>query len=253
VDEIEARGFPSQVRIMAHSASITKSMQQTKKSRAWENATLKTAAQDIANEHGLELVYNIDWDPKFKRLDQTEQADLEFLHRECNKWDFALKVAENKLIIVSPEILESQPGALKIDKDEISGYFIRQKSQDIYRSCRTHYHDPKKKKLHKSEIVDSDILAEGDRLDINDRCESQEHAERRARKELRRRNKYEVEAEFTMMGRPDLVAGIPVSVEGFGQWDGDHFIEESRHDYSQGSGYVTSVRTRKGKSLNASG
>lgn len=252
IDEIEASGFPSQIRIMAHSANVTKGMTQFKKSRAWENATFRTVAQDIADEHGLQLNYDVDYDPRMKRIDQVEQPDLEFLHQHCNKWDMYLKVAENRLIIVSPSVLENgDPVNPGIDKDAIGQYRIRDKSKDTYKTCRAVYHDPKSRQLHKSEVEDPDILREGDRLDINDRMESREHAERRARKELHRRNKYECEAEFVMMGRPDLVAGVPVPVTGFGLWDGMHFIEETRHDYSQSSGYITSVRTRKGRALDS--
>lgn len=251
IDEIEVSGPPSLVRIMAHSAYVTQGLTQTKKSRAWENITLQTPANDIATEHGLSLSYSVDYDPKFKRLDQTEQADLEFLHRECNKWDHYLKVAEGQLIIVSPSILEGQAGMGGFDRSEVSNYRITDKSRDVYRSCEVQYHDPKDKKTRRAEAVDPSIGAEGDTLEINERFEDQGQAQERAERELRRRNKYECEAEFSMMGRPDLVAGMPVPVSGFGQWSGTHFIEESNHAYSQSTGYVTSIRTRKGRVLNA--
>jgi len=73
--------------------------------------------------------------------------------------------------------------------------------------------------------------------------ESRSAAEKRAKAELRKRNKNELKAELTLMGSPELSAGLNIRIEGFGVYDGVYFIEEARHEVSQG--YTTTINIRR--------
>lgn len=243
VDEISVSGPPIKVRIMAHSANVTGAMRQ-KRTRAWESTDLATIASQIASEHGLGTMLQLEDPPTYERMDQTEQSDLEFLDRLCKPHDLYVKVAENKLIVSSKEKLE-EVSAGTIDASEASRYSFRDKTHEIYKACKVTYWDPDKKQEYTHTETDPQAPETGDTLTINERMESRAKAIERARKELQRKNKWEVSGDMTLPGRPDLAAGVSVNLTGFGAVSGRHFIEKSVHTYSR-SGYKTKLTLRRG-------
>ena len=82
-------------------------------------------------------------------------------------------------------------------------------------------------------------------LKVTQRVESLADAINRARNALRRKNKSEVKGTLDLMGSPTLLAGLNITLEGFGVFDGKHFIEEARHNCDAGAGYTTTLTTRK--------
>lgn len=68
-------------------------------------------------------------------------------------------------------------------------------------------------------------------------------AERKAKKQLREKNKEEQTAEFMVMGNPLLAAGMTVALSGFGQFDSNYIIATCTH--SLRSGYTTKLSLRK--------
>ena len=61
---------------------------------------------------------------------------------------------------------------------------------------------------------------------------------------LRLHNKYAKTATFTLPGRPQLMAGVTVALEGWGAWDGKYLITQAKHTVG-GSGYSVQVKLRK--------
>ncbi len=243
VDEIEISGPPSEVTVRAHSALVTKDLRSTKRTRAWENTSLRCIAAEIAGRHGLTLLWDGE-DVPYKRVDQTEEPDLAFLKRLCEAADRYLKLAHEKLIISEETARKGGPLAGTITKEKCKSFSLRNKTHRIYRACRVKYFDPERKELLEHVEEDPKAPKSGEVLEINKRCESLDQAIKRARAELSRRNKFETEGEITLPGDPALVAGVSVELEGFGVLSGRYAVEESRHSYSR-AGYETSLRVRR--------
>jgi uncharacterized protein len=92
------------------------------------------------------------------------------------------------------------------------------------------------------EIKDPEV---GNVLKINKRCKSLAEAEAVAKAALRNENMQMLQGSLSLMGRPDLFAGMNIELEGFGIWDSVVWsIEEVTHDWSKSSGYNTSIAVR---------
>lgn len=242
-DEVSITGPPGKVRITAQSAKVTSAMRE-KKTRAWENTDLATIVSQIAGEHNLDTMLQMEKSPGYQRKDQTEQSDLEFIQRLCKAHNLYAKLAENKIIVSDQKKLEDVVAGA-IDAAEVTRYSFRDKTHKIYKACRVTYWDPSEKQEHTHTETDPDAPATGDTLVINDRVEDLSKAIERAKKELLRANKWEMTGNVTLPGRPDIAAGVSVDLTGFGAISGRHFVEQTTHIYSRTQGYATRLNLRK--------
>ncbi len=245
VDEVEFSGPPDEVRVKAVSALTTTALRLEKRTRAWENVSLRTIAQDIASGHGLQLFFEGE-DVTFKRVDQREESDLSFLKRLCEAHGFQVKVAEEKLILYEGKSFDGKAPAFKVSRGVswIISYSFRGKSFEVYRACEVRYWDPetKSEKVYRFEPEGAPKV--GHVLKVNGRVESLAEAERRARAELRRKNRVELSGEVVMVGYPGILGGLNIELSGFGAYDGVWVVEEAEHRVSS-SGYTVRVKIRK--------
>ena len=243
VDEIEVSGPPGEITIRAQSAIITKDLRLTKRTKAWENTSFQAISQEIANRAGLTLLFDGE-DVQFKRIDQTNESDLAFLKRLCEKTGYYLKVAGEKLIISQETFKNGGPLAGKLKPGELISWSFTDKTHRIYKKCRVSYWDPQKKQVLVHEEEDPDAPDTGEVLVINERVEGLSQAIALAKKRLAMKNRFKTEGEVRLPGRPNLVAGVSIELENFGVLSGKYAVEESRHEFSR-SGYITVLKLRK--------
>jgi phage protein D len=244
IDEVELEGPPDRVNVKAVSALVTTAIRLEKRTKAYENTSLRQIANDIAGRHGLQLFFEGE-DVEFKRLDQREESDLAFLKRIAEANGFHVKLAEEKLILYEGKRFDARSPSLTLKRGTayIKSYRFSSKAFEIYKACEVKYWDAEKKEVLTYRFEPEDAPRVGHVLKINERVESRSAAEKRAKAELRKRNKNELKAELTLMGSPELSAGLNIRIEGFGVYDGVYFIEEARHEVSQG--YTTTINIRR--------
>jgi len=244
IDEVELNGPPDRVSVKAVSALVTTAIRLEKRTVAYENTSLMQIANDIVGKHGLQLFFEGE-DVQFKRLDQKNESDLAFLKRIAEANGFHIKLAEEKLIVYQGKSFDSKPPSLTIKRGEtpIKNYRFSSKAFEIYKACEVTYWDAEKKEVLTYRFEPEDTPKVGHVLKINERVESRAEAEKRAKAELRKKNRNELTAEITLMGNPSLSAGLNIQIEGFGVYDGVYAIEEARHEVSQG--YTTTIKLRK--------
>ena len=73
--------------------------------------------------------------------------------------------------------------------------------------------------------------------------ESEADARKLAQNALRNKNGGECTGSIEIMGHPGLVAGITLSLTGFGKFSGSYFVNKAEHRV--GSGYTTSAELRR--------
>ena len=78
IDGIDVSGPPTKVTVKSTSIPYTSKIRMEKKSKAWENITLKAIGEQIAKESGLSLMYEAKDNPKFKRKEQVQMSDIKF-------------------------------------------------------------------------------------------------------------------------------------------------------------------------------
>ncbi len=186
-------------------------------------------------------------------------ADMTFLVTLCESFGLNVKISDGKLIVYSLSQYEDRESSSEISADDkriISAKFTS-KSAKIFRKARVKYHHPVKNEYYESEYEDENEEGSEEELEIYTHVDSQSQAEKVARESLIKANSNEITAQITMTGAKFL-AGVNITLSGFGMFSGKYFCETVTHNFSQG--WITtlslkmggeskkSVKTRKSKS-----
>jgi uncharacterized protein len=280
IDEIEYAGPPNMVKIKATSIPVATGLKSQKKYRFWEDVPVQAIAAQVSAEHGLALIWDVAKSVagKLKRVDQVEMPDLEFLRDLAKDWGIKLKIFNRQLVMYSEEEYEAKPpvytmlyGAANI----ISYQFTSQLSDKFAKGMVAYVSPITGNKIEgefvapeKPEGVGDDTTNEdttrvededdGDGGDVggdgrglremaagvdytNENAAAAEAAKQKAKSKLREKNKWEKEATILIVGDPGYISGLCVQLLGFGIFDGQWFIDSSRHSISE-EGYVTELQ-----------
>ncbi len=282
VDSMEFSGPPDVVSVKATSIPVGKAGRLTKRTKAWEKATLKSIAAEVAKRCGLKLSYNSKANPTYDRLDQTDMTDVEFLNTQAAEEGLALKVSADQLVLFDEKDFEEKAPLFTLDCKE-SGLLNYSFSYDsafvAYASATISYTPPKppavkkknddRKKGAKAPAPTTPKIAAtpttpapkdppaikvsytapgapkgGPVLSLNESVSSEAEALKAARKALRENNKNAGKASFSMMGNVKAVAGVTFNAKGFGRFDGKYIVVSASHSVGDG-GYTTSIEARK--------
>ena len=149
------------------------------------------------------------------------------------------------MIIFAQSDYDNKPSVKTITygKDYIN-YKLSTTESDKYTSCRVTYTAPNGSVITATEYVEDYDSEDEDNqcLEIYQKVDNVAAAKTLAAKTLRYYNKYDFTATFTFPGDTSLVAGVPVTLSGWGSWDGKYIIKQAKH--SVGSGYTTQITLR---------
>ena len=234
IDELEFIGPPDKVRIKAVSASLTGSLRDEKRTKAWESHSLRGIAEEVASKEGLTLHYD-GQEHQFQRRVQREESNLAFVDRLGKECGMNVKVHDEKLILFAAANADKKTPSLIITKSggqfSPASYSFKEKSAGTaYGSCVVMYKDPKSGQLLKyiyppDGKKEQTINTEGTHtkkkkgskvLNVNKRVENVKQANALAQSSLRNANGPEVTANIEIMGPPGLVAVITWPLYGTG-------------------------------------
>jgi len=239
VDEIEYNGPPDTVSIRCLAAGVNQSLR-TRNSKAFEGMTLGKIAGVIAASHGLTLTGSVP-EIRIGRITQNQEKDLSFLKRLAEGYGYVFSVRGTQLIWHELAQLDQAASVATIQRIGLDGsYTLRTKTSQVYRGCRVSYHDPVKKKLITHTFAAEGITT-GDVLKLTERCENRQQAEAKAKAALRNSNGRQVEGNLPLQGDQRLVAGMNVTLSGWGALDGGYQVLKSRHTMERGGGYRTEI------------
>jgi len=250
LDTIKSSGPPSVVTIKASSLPFAAGVRTEERDKAWEEYNLSAIGSEIAGKAGLGFMYDSPADPFYKRVEQVKETDISFLMRLCHDNRLSLKVSDSRLIIFSQSKYEALAAVTTIRwmDGSYTKYDLSTTEGDVtYAQCEVRYYNPD---THETIIG----LANADTFDAEDsnnqtlvitdhKVATVGEAEALAAQLLRLHNKFERECSFTLIGNPLLAAGLNVTLEGFGMWDGKYLIKQCRHEVGTG-GYTTKISLR---------
>lgn len=237
IDSIDMSGPPDKVTVKSTSIPYTSKLRMEKKSRAWEQYTLKGIGQQIASESGLKLMYEASDNPKYKRKEQVLTSDIKFLQTLCHAAGMALKVTTMTIVIYDAAEYDSKPAikTFKKGSGDIISYKLGTSLTDTaYTSCHVSYTDPDSKETIEYTYTPDSSTGTGQTLEVNERVRSTEEAKTLAKKRLREKNKQEYTASLKVVGDVSLVAGTTVRLEGFQQFDRKYKVTQARHTLTGG-------------------
>lgn len=249
IDSVDGSGPPSKVTIKAGSIPYTSTVRTQKKTKAWEQYTLSGIAKEIAAKNGLACMFESAFDPLYTRKEQVQESDITFLQRLCKAAGISLKVTAKMIVLFDAAAYEQKSAVRKIKRgaSDVKKYSFNTSYHDAsYSSCHVTYTDPSSGKTYEAtyNAPDADASGSGQVLEIKEKVSSNAEAKTLAEKRLREKNGQQFKADFTLVGDATLVAGVTVTVEGYGAFDGKYIVESATHSVSS-SGYTTSVTLRR--------
>lgn len=242
LDAVEITGPPDAAVLRGLAAPVTPSLR-TRRSDAFEDASLREIAEAVAARHGLRLTFAVE-DVPLGRVTQNDQRDLEFLRALAARYGHVVAVRGDQLVFWALAELEAQPPALTLRRGELVRWAFTDGSTDVYRACECRYQHPREKRLITARVEDPSVPT-GDTLTLSERLEHEAQAERRARAALAESNRGEVTGRVEVEGDTRLVAGVVADLVGFGRLDGRWFVNSSRHRISKSRGYTTRAELRR--------
>lgn len=249
LDSIKASGPENKITIKATALPYSSTIQQTKKTKAWEGYNLKSIAGEITGNAGMALMYEADTNPTYSRRDQYKESDITFLKRLCQDAGLSLKCTNNSIVIFDQKKYEGKGHVITIrygDKSYTSYSFNVSTSDVEYQSCRVSYTDPATGSCIEGIAKVEDYGADkknSQQLEITAKVASAGEAKQLAEKHLRLHNKFSKTCSFTMPGNTNLCAGVTVMLEDWGLWDGKYIVKQAIHKIKDT--YTTSITLRK--------
>lgn len=243
VDDVNFKGPPDTVSIKALSVPFSDGGKDTKKTRAWNNADLKTIMGDLAAGAGLSLFYDA---PNFTydRVEQDKKTNLAMAEELAKKEGLSVKVTKDQLVVYDELAYESKGPVSTLtrgDSDILNYDFKETAAEEQYKKVELSYWDSQKKKLIKY-VYDVPGVEAGPTLKVNKRAKSVDEAKRWAQKEARNKNKSSKSGSITLMGDEALVQGVTVQVANFGAFDGKYFVESASHKVTGGCTVTIKLR-----------
>jgi hypothetical protein len=173
IDSCVLSGPPDKFSIKAVSIPITSSLKREEKTNKWEEASLQEIAKTIADNAGIKLMYEVESDIKFDRVDQLQQTDMSFLMDLCTKYGVSLKVTDEKMVLFEESAYEEKDPVDAFDKSEIGGrvidYSFAQDTNNTVKKVELLYKDPKSGIVAQGEFIPPNPPATGQKLVLNER------------------------------------------------------------------------------------
>ena len=122
LDNVVLSGPPALITIKGTSLPFSAPVRQTKKNKAWENTTLSAIANELAGTNGMSCMYESAYDPFYKRVEQVDASDIDFLSRLCHDAGISLKATSSILVFFDQVAYEAKSPVITIKKGAAGGY-----------------------------------------------------------------------------------------------------------------------------------
>ena len=269
LDKLSLAGPPSTVQLSGVSVPTGLAARKTKRSRAWEQVTLRRVAEDVADSAGLSLVWDVDDDELpgvLDRVDQQGETDLAFLARLCRDYRLELKVHDGQLVVWDVTAYEGKDAVTTytLGESRVLSWQLDVKAYMYTPKVKVQYRDPwlgdvqqatrDEAQALRGQSVDDPLGLddEGMRQSFDDeaaevirqRARSQAEAEAKAKAALLRRQEHTVEGSLEVVGDVRLVAANPIALSGWGKLDGRYLLDRAVHTLG-GGGYTVRAQIKR--------
>lgn len=284
VDDITFSGPPSVCVVKGISLPADSDFQTVKKSKSWANVTLKQIAQEKMVEYGMTNLFYWGEEPVIEVVEQADQTDSEFLYDLCKHEGMFIKMYKVGFVIFDKKIYEAKGVKTTFRPKDIESYSWNSTLVGTYTGAVISYTntDATKNTAKASKAVSEakkaqtaannavkardpnsynvgkiDPAAEGKMISvgigtgprvlrINEHCENEAEARRKAAAKLNEENEKAVTIEFTTIGNCDttLNATNNFNIAGMGRLDGKYSCTSVTHTLN-GSGHKMTVRGYK--------
>lgn len=245
VDEVQHAGAPDQLTIRARSANLREGLKE-RKSRSWHESSVGEILGHIAADHGLNpgVAERLGSLP-VEHLDQTDESDINLIHRLAERHDALESVKAGRLLFVERGAGASASGgglpAATLRRSDGDQHRYAEADRDRYTGVIAHWHDPDEARQYEALAGDDERPKR-----LRDEFQNEEEAQQAANGEWRRLQRGRAELQLTLAeGRPGLYAETPIRMRG---WktpidEREWIASEVTHELAD-SGYTTQLRAQ---------
>lgn len=236
LDDLTYSGTPGRCVIRGVSVPAEESFQTSPVSKTWEKVTLKQIAQEMITKYGMRELYYHGEEPVMEKVEQSGQADSEFLRELCERQGMFLKVYKKDIIIFDKITYETKGTVADFREKDMEEWSWNTTLNGTYTGATIAYTIPEKKKTIETTIGQGPRL-----LYINERADSEGDALRIARSKVNSANEKAATISFTAMANPDVVATCNIGIYGLGRCNGKYSVDKVKHRVTGTGGYTMSV------------
>ncbi|MCR4442140.1 MAG: hypothetical protein QHH10_08285 [Peptococcaceae bacterium] len=193
-------------------------------SRSWEGICLMELIQEVAGRYGLTIkTYGIE-NHLYRRVEQINQTDIEFLSERCRLEGYSLKVTNKSLVVFDERAMEKEAPVKTLYRSDFDDdYCFWNHSTRVFSACQISYGTIK---------ADTQDPVFGPVKKINGELyiDSIGEAKRFSAGILRNLNKSYAGGRCRIKFEPGIAAGNMVEIKDMGMADGKYFCEEILHD-----------------------
>lgn len=244
VDECTAAGAPDTFTFKGIAAYI-KPDTRTRSSRSYQGQTLIEIAKTVAAAHGLTVVGDPpDRNVTLARVTQKHETDLAFLRRMANLYGYQMTQQGQQLVFEPRPTAEARAAAVIIDRSTVTQWSFTSKTLEIYAAAEVVHFNPDTKETISGRAESATPVPTANVLKVPQRAESAADAQIKAEAALHAANMGQYTGKLTLEGNPLFMAGLVVTIAGFGFFDGNYLIEDVTHTFTRGP-YTTDLSVRK--------
>ncbi len=216
------------VEVSAVAANFTKGLK-VKRSKTYENVSIKKVASIVAARNDLELKSDFD-DIYIEHLEQTGESDISFLKRIANEYNAIFAIKNNKLLCLK-KIKDNQKSKdlprYTLEVDNQSYVEIEATDKTLYNSCKAIWRDTKDNEQKSVTVGDGEPVKI-----IKDSFESMADAKVKAQATLEKANSKTKIGTISCAGFV-LYAGGILDLVGTIEDDGEYHIKKATHSLDE--------------------
>jgi hypothetical protein len=107
IDSVELEIPANSVTIKGSSIPTSAFLKASDETRGWESTSLQGIAQQVASENSMTLDYQSSTNPRYDRVEQTEESSLAFLMKLARDAKLSIKIHRNAIVIFDEETYEA--------------------------------------------------------------------------------------------------------------------------------------------------
>ena len=247
LDEISFSGGPMTAKFGCVAAPNNESFRVRQRTKTWEKITVQGIAKEIAGRYKLGLKYSAET-IMISSLEQSDQADCEFLYKVCETYGLSMKVYAGDIVIYSQTEAENKKPIARINRRS----FVDDKWDyvdtlaGVYTGARISYKSGKKDDDEISVYLG--LIGEnapGSRvLRISETADDRNDAYYKAAAQVNKSNQAATTLSGQIFPNRSICAGVCVQVQGMGKANGKYYVDSSKIEIGE-SGTTQTVEMHK--------
>lgn len=224
LDSIKFSGGPLKCTFGGLAIPQDLSFKTRQRTKTWENISLSGIGAEIAGRYGLSYEFNAP-DSFIESLEQTDKTDSDFLFSTAKDYGLKMKVYNRKIIIFDSGRLEALPPVCTIDRKDFidDDWTYDDELEGTYTGAIIGYKsDESSQDEYKLSVGDTSRRV----MYINEKCDSQADADKKARSKVNEANESMTKISGTVWMWQVLYSGQTVMITGLGHASGKYYIDK---------------------------